>query len=119
MTTPATETDLLRALQLDAPTHALRLLRNNVGAYQDTRGVWIRYGVGHPGGADLIGWQSRVITLDDVGRTFARFVAVEGKKLPRKPTTEQLQFLDAVQRAGGLTCVAYAVEDLARMVRGA
>lgn len=111
-----TETDLLRAIQLDAPMHGLRLFRNNVGAYQLPNGTMLRYGVQNPGGSDLIGWHSRVIVPQDVGRTLAVFVAVETKLLPRRPTVDQMRFLEAVERAGGLTSVAYAVEDVARMV---
>lgn len=112
-----TETDLLRAIQLDATPRGVRLLRNNCGAYRLPDGSMLRYGVGNPGGADLIGWHSRVIGPADVGRTVAIFTAIEGKRLPRRPTVDQMRFLEAVQAAGGLATVAYAVEDIERLLR--
>lgn len=117
MSTPPTETDLLRALQLDATQRGLRLFRNNVGAYTLPNGSVLRYGVCNPGGSDLIGWTPHVVTSADVGRTLAVFTAVEGKRLPRRVTPAQAAFLDAVQAAGGLGTVAYAVEDLDAMLR--
>lgn len=117
MSTPPTETDLLRALQLAATPMDVRLMRNNVGALTTARGTVVRYGVGGTGGSDLIGWTSRVLTSDDVGRRVAIFTAVEGKVMPRRPTVDQMRFLDAVRDAGGLTCVAYHVDDLARTLR--
>lgn len=111
-----TETDLLRVLQLAASPLGLRLFRNNVGMLQDARGRWVNYGVGGTGGADLIGWHTRVIGPHDVGRTAAIFVAVEGKVKPRKPTVDQMRFLDAVDAAGGRSVVAYTTDDLAALV---
>lgn len=116
MSTPPTETDLLRALQLDAGPRGVRLFRNNVGAYKLPSGQMLRYGVANPGGSDLLGWTSRVLTAADVGQRVAIFTAIEAKRHPRRPTVDQLRFLDAVDAAGGLTSVAYAVEDLARML---
>jgi hypothetical protein len=116
MSTPPTETDLLRALQLDATKRGLRLLRNNVGALTDIRGHVVRYGL-CVGSSDLIGWTPHLVTATDVGRTLAIFTAVEGKRVPRRVTPQQQAFIDAVRAAGGLACVAYAVEDLERMLR--
>jgi len=115
MSTPPTETDLLRALQLDATPRGVRLFRNNVGQYTDPRGHVIRYGLG-VGSSDLIGWTPHVVVPEDVGRTLAIFTAVEGKRLPRRVTPQQAAFLDAVQAAGGLATVAYATDDLRRML---
>ncbi len=116
MSTPPTETDLLRAIQLAATPLNVRLLRNNVGALTDQRGRVVRYGVGGNGGSDLIGWTSLTVTPAMVGQRVAIFTAVEGKRLPRRPTLDQMRFLDAVQGAGGLGVVAYAVEDLTDVV---
>jgi hypothetical protein len=117
MSTPPSETDLLRALQLDATQRGLRLFRNNCGAFRKPDGAVLRYGVGSPGGSDLIGWTPHVVTATDVGRTLAVFTSVEGKRLPRRPTVDQMRFLEAVDAAGGLTCVAYHVDDLAVMLK--
>lgn len=63
------------------------------------------------GSSDAIGWVSREITSQDVGKTFALFTAVECKSEDGRPTQEQLRFIDAVQRAGGLAGIARSVEQ--------
>ena len=82
----------------------------------------MRYGLGQSGASrvvgtsDLIGWRSRVITPDMVGQTIAQFVAIEVKDRGRA-TPEQLTWLDAVTRAGGLAGVARSPDD-ARTILG-
>ena len=92
---------LMRQIQVAASAQGHRLLRNNVGAYfNDATGRWIRYGVGGPGGADMIGW-----TRD------GRFAAIEVKVGRRQPTAEQTTFILAVQAAGGRAGVARSVAE--------
>lgn len=67
------------------------------------------------GGSDLIGWTSRVMQPDDVGRRYAVFTAVEVKAPRGRVTEDQAKFLDAVQAAGGLAGVARS-EDEARAI---
>lgn len=107
-----TETDLLRAIQLDASPRGVILHRNNVGALTDLRGRVVRFGVGGNGGSDLIGWSSVVITPEMVGTRIAVFTAVEAKLLQRNATPEQARFLDAVQHAGGIGVLAYRTDDV-------
>jgi hypothetical protein len=63
------------------------------------------------GSSDLIGWRSIEVTADMVGRRLAVFAAVEVKSSTGRPTEQQRAFLDAVQDAGGIACVARSVED--------
>lgn len=105
---PALEADIQREILLAAPALGYRLLRNNVGAFKDATGRWVHFGVGGNGGSDLIGWGPQ-----------GRFVAVECKRKGKKPTAEQLAFLDAVKDAGGISAVCYSVEDFREMVCGA
>ena len=87
------------ALSVASPEgHRLVLWRNNCGVAV-TRNATIRYGVGNPGGADLIGLYR------------GRFVAVEIKRPGKKQTPEQLLFASLVRRTGGIYAVIHSVEE--------
>jgi len=105
MTAPL-ESETQRDIMLAAPSEGCRLLRNNVGVLQDIRGQHVRYGVGGSGGSDLIGWGPGGV-----------FVAIEVKRKGKKPTPEQLAFIEAVNNAGGIAAVCYSVEDFRAAVR--
>ena len=79
----------------------LVMWRNNCGVATIGRSV-IRYGVGNPGGSDLIGLYR------------GRFIAVEIKRPGKKPTAEQLLFASLVRRKGGEYVVLTSVEDAAQ-----
>jgi hypothetical protein len=81
--------------------------RNNCGAYKDPKtGRFIQYGVGNPGGSDLIGWTPMVITPDMVGRKVAVFTACEVKTANGRPTEHQVNFIAQVLKAGGMAGIA-------------
>jgi hypothetical protein len=97
-------------------TPGLRVFRQNVGAYKDPRsGRVIRYGLA-TGSADLIGWQSVVITPAMVGQRFARFVSIEVKTPTGRLSPEQETWQAAVQKAGGIAVVARSVDDVKFLV---
>lgn len=106
------ETTLVRLLMLSASKLGLRLFRNNVGALQDKKGSWIKYGVCNPGGSDLIGWSEVQVTPQMVGKTVCIFTAVEAKSETGRLSQHQKAFLDAVKAAGGVAIIARSVEDL-------
>ena len=106
-----TETEVMRRALL-ATTALTTLLRNNVGAYRTKDGGWVRYGVGGPGGADTVGWTTKVVTPDMVGMRVAVFTAVEFKAPGGSTTPEQDAFIKAVCDAGGLAGVARCTEDV-------
>ena len=106
------ETDLNRSILLNYSTGPNRLFRNNIGAYKDERGNWIKYGVCNPGGSDQIGWHQVTITPEMVGCKVPVFFVVEGKFGRNKATKDQLAFIAAVQRAGGIGVVAYSIGDV-------
>jgi len=54
------------------------------------------------GSADVIGWKPVKITKDMIDQTVAVFVALEIKTPVGRASPEQLRFIQAVQRAGGL-----------------
>lgn len=112
------ESAVMKEIMLAAPAMGARLLRNNTGTLQDTRGGFVHYGVGGNGGADLIGWC-------DVGG-HAIFIAVEVKRSDwREPKSgkeferweRQKRFIDAVANAGGISCLARSVEDVKQAIQ--
>lgn len=88
-----------------------RLFRNNTGRIQAKSGAWVQFGL-CVGSSDLIGWKSRQIMPEDVGKRIAVFVAVEAKSLNGRLTEEQEAFLGCVAEAGGIAIEARSVEDL-------
>jgi hypothetical protein len=85
--------------------------RNNIGAYRDQTGRVIRYGVGNPGGSDLIGWTPVLITHEMVGGMLGVFTAIEVKAPRGRPTEAQLNFLRQVQLGGGIAGIARSTQD--------
>lgn len=77
----------------------LVLFRNNCGVLTDTTGRRIRFGVGNPGGADLIGIFRGV------------FVALEIKTTTGRLTREQELFGDLVRKRGGEYAVVRSVDE--------
>jgi len=82
----------------------LVLWRNNIGVGEvrhgaNERGYKIRFGVGGPGGADLVGIYR------------GRFVAVEVKTERGRQTEEQRMFQQLVERKGGVYVVLRSVDD--------
>lgn len=70
------------------------------------------------GGSDLAGWLPTVITADMAGKTFGRFVGIELKTGRTGLTADQKNFLDVVQKAGGLAGVARTVAEAEAIIRG-
>ena len=64
------------------------------------------------GSADVIGIAPVFITHAHVGRTLGVFVAVEVKSKAGRPTTDQLNFLQAVEKAGGYAGIAKSTDDI-------
>jgi len=73
---------------LEAAQKDIALMRNNVGALTDNRGVPVRYGLMNNSSdlnavvksADLIGIDNRPITQEQVGMPRGQFLSVEVKK---------------------------------------
>lgn len=101
------ESVLMKQIMLAAPKWNCRLFRNNTGILRDARGQHVKFGL-CVGSSDLIGW-----TICDAA---AIFTAVEVKQRGKKPTKSQALFLEAVKQAGGIACVAYGIEDVAKAI---
>jgi len=112
-----TEAHVQQQVRLALSRAGVVLFRNNVGAYTDDRGRLVRYGVCHPGGADLIGWQPVTVTQEMVGSTVAVFCAVEVKGPRGRPTEAQENFIRAVRDAGGRAGIARSADDALQIMK--
>jgi len=63
------------------------------------------------GSSDIIGFSSRTIQKEDVGKKIAQFLAVECKSPRGRLKETQQNFIDVVKHFGGLAGVARTVED--------
>lgn len=74
-------------VRIAAATEGWHLWRNNVGAFEDKTGRWIRYGLANDSAkmndrlksSDLVGWRQVTVTPNMVGKTIAQFVSLETK----------------------------------------
>lgn len=102
-------------VELIAASLGAMLMRNNVGAFQDKTGRWIRYGLMNASkkensqfkSSDLIGITPVVVTPEMVGLTLGVFTAIETKEAGWKltPSDEhakaQLRFINLIKVHGG------------------
>ena len=91
------------------------LFRNNVGAYKDKTGRFIRFGL-IKGSSDLIGWTRVKITPDMVGQTVAIFTAPECKTAKGKAKPTQIRFVERVLSDGGYAGIVRSLEDALKMI---
>lgn len=78
--------------------------RNNVGAYQLPSGGMLRYGIGNPGGADL------------VGMFRGRAVFVEVKTPIGRLSAHQRTFQALVTKKGGVYAVVRSADDARALI---
>lgn len=110
---------------------ATRLFRNNVGTgwagkvFRPSRPMVVNIGPddvivrnARPlhaglcnGSSDLIGWTSVEITPDMIGQRVAVFTALEVKAKTGRATDEQTNFVDVVNRFGGIAAIVRSVQD--------
>jgi hypothetical protein len=133
------ETDVMRAIMIEATKRGHRLMRNNVGfaTYRDEDGNVtgkVKYGVGGVGAGDLVGWTLRrihdhaVLTDWNNGKLITSdatypipvFTMIETKtptgKTAKKRLAEQNRKIDAVRAAGGIAGFCNSVEAYLRLI---
>jgi hypothetical protein len=71
----------------------------------------VQFGVGNPGGSDLIGYRRVRVTPEMVGQDVAVFAAVEVKTPRGRIKPEQQQFVDHIRGAGGIAGIARSVDE--------
>ena len=128
--------DLTNDLRKRASELGARLFRQNtgmgwVGKVERGNGRMVRLGpndvlirnarpfhAGFDGLSDLGGWTPITITADHIGSTFAQYAQVEVKFGKDRATNDQLDWIDAVNRAGGRAGIARNEADLSEILFG-
>lgn len=91
-----------------------RLFRNQGGTYQLADGRYITSGL-CKGSGDLVGWQTIEVTPSLLpsllGRRIAVFVSIEIKTSTGRVSPEQINWANAVRKAGGRAGVARSLEE--------
>lgn len=101
------EQNIQKLILVAASSLGATLHRNNIGSYKTQEGYRISYGVGGPGGSDLIGW-----THDGI------FLAIEVKTKTGRASDKQLNFIDQVKKSGGRAGIARSADDAIKIIRG-
>lgn len=102
---------------MDAKNHRARLFRNNVGLFETKGGHLVKTGL-CAGSSDLIGFSSKIVTQDMVGKKIAIFTAIEVKTKKGRSSKDQMNFISAVKNFGGIAGVARSKEDLKELLIG-
>lgn len=111
MRSKKTEAQVQRQVMLALSDHGCMVYRNNSGQYKTAEGHVVRYGVGNPGGSDLIGITPIKITPDMVGRTIGVFTAVEVKSSTGRASDNQMRFIKNIKNMGGMAGIARSEEE--------
>lgn len=93
------EMDIMRLVMVALSEKGCICWRNNTGMLKNAAGIPIKFGL-CVGSSDVIG-----VSPD------GRFLAVEVKTDKGKPTPEQIRFIDAVKRNGGIAGIARSPAD--------
>ena len=114
-----TEASVQQRVRLEACKRGMRLWRNNVGAFKDDNGNFIRYGLANESrsmnqkikSSDLIGITPHRVSADDVGKILGVFTAVEVKQGDWKfkgnsHEVAQQNYLNLVRSMGGFATFA-------------
>lgn len=119
------ENIILKIIQNNSLFFKSRLFRNNVGMFniieKNKRRV-VKTGL-CKGSSDLIGYTTKEITADMVGKKIAVFTAIEVKKSDWNKNKKlndheevQKMFIDNVKDSGGLAGFATSVDDLEKII---
>jgi len=100
-----TEADIQRSIMLALSQAGCLIWRNNSGILKNPAGIPIKFGIGNPGGSDLIGIAPG-----------GRFIAIEVKTPKGRATPEQIRFIEAVKKHGGIAGIARSVEDALSLI---
>lgn len=105
------ESEIQREIEIGVNSFPhISIFRNNVGSAKKGK-RYIRYGL-KTGSADYIGWETKTITPDMVGKKVAVFLSIEVKDTGKhiEPGSEQEKWLNAVKEAGGIAMEADSLD---------
>jgi len=110
------ETNISKKIQVLCSKVGAILLRNNTGLFLTLDGKRkLQSGLGKDT-SDLIGWTSKIVTPDMVGKPIAIFTAIEVKTKSGLKGAGQKNFIKAVLKAGGLAGFARNPEDAKEII---
>lgn len=98
------ETNIVQECRLAASECGAIVWRNNTGALKDQNGRLVKYGL-CVGSSDLIGIYQ------------GRFLAMEVKVPGKKPRPEQITFINAIIKAGGIAGVVTSRADVYALLK--
>lgn len=112
------ETDIVRACLDWLALHRIKAWRmNNTGVYDPVKKIHRRF-QGLRGVSDILGILPQTVRLADGGaERFGNFLAIEVKKPGEKPRTEQVDFLQDIQAAGGIALCVHSLHELEEQLR--
>lgn len=93
------EMDILRLIMVSLSEKGCVVWRNNVGVLKNAAGIPIKFGL-CVGSSDIIG-------IAPCGR----FLAIEVKTDKGKPSPDQIRFIEAIKRKGGIAGIARSASD--------
>lgn len=124
------EKSIQESIQIQSSKLSHRLFINSSGAFQDSTGRLVRFGLGNISkksndeykSSDLIGFMPVIITKEMVGKKVAIFIAAEVKKSSWKYMSTdrevaQKKFLDVVNINGGLGIFVNSVDSYIKQAR--
>lgn len=124
------ETNVMKRILLAGSAEGATLFRHNVGLgwsgklinHTPERTILANARPLHAGlqkgAGDLIGWQTMTITPDMIGKKVAVFVSIEAKTKTGKPSPEQVNWIGALRRAGGLAGIARDEAEAIQILNG-
>lgn len=126
-----TESDVQQHIILHSPHIDTWLLRNNSGAFKNSEGQLIRFGLGNISAkvnetmksSDLIGLHEVTITPEMVGKKVGIFTAIEVKGPHFKPSPKdkryiaQCNFINLVNTKGGIGAVCSSKEQYDKIIK--
>ena len=103
---PSTANDLNNAVVKYLSLKGYKVWRqNNVGVYDEKLGEYRKF-TGEPGVSDVIGWNKKN----------GVWIAVEGKAGDDQLSPDQINFLHALNKSGGLGIVARSLDDVIKII---
>lgn len=105
------ESNIQKLIMIAVSDNGCMIMRNNCGVLKNPAGIPIKFGVGSPGGSDLIGITPVEITAEMVGKVLGVFTAIEVKTETGKVRPDQIRFIEAVKRKGGIAGIARSPAD--------
>jgi hypothetical protein len=110
------ESELGKNIQIILSAHGARMFRNNIGTLQDKNGKYVSYGLCR-GSSDYIGFVTREVRQEDVGKRLAVFCAIEVKTPIGRATQEQIDFISAVKKAGGIAQIVHSIDEAIEAIK--